>query len=62
MNDIFSLQQASQTGTLAGKLITRQYKLDMRARFLEINSVNPRLRQEQIAKKLRMFKYYFTTI
>ena len=34
-NDTFSVQQASQTGNLAGNLITRQYKLDLMARSME---------------------------
>ena len=33
-------------------MITRQLKLDLMARFMEIESMNPRLRQDQIAKEL----------
>ena len=53
MNNSFALQQISQTGNLDSNLITRQYKLDLMARFMEIKSINPRLRKNEIAKKLR---------
>ena len=33
-------------------MISRQCKLDLLARFMEINSVEPKLRQDQIAKEL----------
>ena len=52
MNNTFSLQQASQTGNLDSNLITRHCKLDLVARFMEIKSLNPRVRQNQIAKEL----------
>ena len=51
MNNIFSLQQMSQTGNLDGNLILRQYTLDLKARFVERKSMNPNLGQDQIAKK-----------
>ena len=53
MNNTFSLQQRSQTGNLDSRLILRQYKLDLMARFMKIKSVNSRLRQDQIAKEIR---------
>ena len=52
MNKIFSLQQLSQTGNLDSNLITRQYQLDLMARFMETKSVNPNLKQSEIAKEL----------
>ena len=33
-------------------MISRQYKLDLMARFLEIKSIKTKLRQDQIAKEL----------
>ena len=48
----FSLEQISKTGNFDSNLIPRQYKLDLMVRFMEIKSVNPKLRQDQIAKKL----------
>ena len=52
MNNTFSLQQISQTGNFDAKLISRQNTLDLMARFMEVKSVNHRLRQDQIAKDL----------
>ena len=52
MNNTFSLQQKSQTGTLDSNLIPRQYKRDLMVSFMEIKSFNPILRQDQIAKHL----------
>ena len=49
---LFSLHQTFQTGNLDSNLITRQYKLDLMARFIEIKSLNSKLRQDQIAKEL----------
>ena len=42
----------SQTGNFDSTLILPQCKLDLMARFKEIKSVNPTLRQDQIAKEL----------
>ena len=56
MNNTPSLQQISQTGNLDSNLITRQYKLDLMAKFLEKKAMNPRLRQDQIAKKFRLLE------
>ena len=52
MNNTFSSKRISQTGNLDSNLITRQYKLDLMARFMEIKSINAKLRQDQIAKEL----------
>ena len=52
MNNTFSLEQISKTGSLVNNLITRICKLDFLDRFMEIKSVNLTLRQDQIAKKL----------
>ena len=46
MNNTFSLQQISQTGNLENNLITRQYELDLMARYMKIKSFNPKLRQK----------------
>ena len=53
MNNTFSLEQISKTGNLDSNMILRQYTLDSMARFMEIKSVNPKLRQDQKAKELR---------
>ena len=52
MHNTFSLEQISETGNLDSNLILRQYKLDPMARFMEIKSVNTKLKQNQIAKEL----------
>ena len=52
MNKNFSLEQISKTGNLDANLISRQYTLDLLARFMEIISVNPRLIQDQITKEI----------
>ena len=33
-------------------MITRQNKVDIQARFMEVNSVNPRVKEDQTAKEL----------
>ena len=48
----FSLQQISETGNLDSNLITRQCKLDLMTSYLENKSMNPRLRQDKLAKEL----------
>ena len=52
MNNNFSLEQIAKTGVFNADLITRQYKLDKMARFMEINCINPKLKQSEIAKEL----------
>ena len=52
MNNTFSLEQRFKTGNLNSNLIPRQYKLDLVASFIEIKSVNPKLRQNQIEREL----------
>ena len=52
MNITFSLQHISQTSNLDSNLILRQFKVDLTARFKKIESVNPKLGQNQIAKDL----------
>ena len=47
------LQRKSQTSNFEPYLILRKYKLDSKAKFTEKNSINPKLRQDQIAKELR---------
>ena len=52
MNNTFPLEQVSKTGKPDSNLILRQYKLDLIARFMELKSINPKSRQDQIAKEL----------
>ena len=48
----FSIKQISKTGLFESSWILRQYKLALMARFMEINSANPKLRQDQKAKEI----------
>ena len=52
MNYTFSSEQISRTVNIDSNLITRQNKLELIAMFLEINYVNPSLRQDQKTNKL----------
>ena len=52
MNSTFSLEQTSQTGNLDSKLLLHRYQFNQPALFLEIKSVNPTLRHDQIAKEI----------
>ena len=52
MNNTISLEQISKTGIPDSKLILRQYKIDLMARFMIIKSINPKLGQSEIAKEL----------
>ena len=52
MNNTFSLEQISRAGTLDANLLLRQHKLDLMARFMDIKSVNQKLKQKEIAREL----------
>ena len=49
-----TLDQIQKTGDLNADLIMRQDKLDKMAKFMEIKSNNPRLKQFEIAKLLEL--------
>ena len=51
MNITFPLEQISKTGNLDSNLIFRQYKLDLKSRFKEIKSSNPKSKLDQVAKE-----------
>ena len=50
MNNSFSLQQASKTGNLDCNLLSRQNKLNLMAKIMQIKFENPRLRKSQKQK------------
>ena len=50
MNNTFSLEQIAKTGEFNAKLTRRQYGLDKNEKVVEIKSVNPKLKQSEIAK------------
>ena len=54
MNHTFSLEQIPKTGYLNDDFLMRQYKLDKKAEFMEINSMNPKIKQSEIAKELKI--------
>ena len=54
MNNTFSLEQIAQTGDLNADWIMRQYKMDKKAKFMEIKTTNPTLKQYEIAEELKI--------
>ena len=52
MNKTFSLEKISRTGNRAAKLILRKHMPDSMARYMEIKSINPKMKQKEIAKEL----------
>ena len=52
MNNTFPLEEISKTVNFDSNLVFRQYKLDLKASFMQIKSLNPSLKQDQIEKKL----------
>ena len=53
MNNAFPLEKIAKTGDLNADLMMRQYKLDEMAKFVEIKSINPKLRKYEIAKNVK---------
>ena len=51
-NNTFSLQQLSKSGNICPKLISRQYKLNLMAKFMQIKFEKPKLKQSGIADRL----------
>ena len=54
MNNFFSLEEIAKTGDLNADLIMRQYKLDKMAKFMEIKFTNPKLKQSEKARELKI--------
>ena len=48
MNNSSSLQQMSKTGNLDSNSISCQYKLNLRAKFMQITFENPKLKISEI--------------
>ena len=51
MNNSFSLQQISRTGNLDSYLISRQNQRNLKAKLMQIQFENPKLKQSEIAKE-----------
>ena len=54
MNKMCSLDQIQKTVELNADSIMRQYHLDKMAKFMEIKSNSPELKQSEIAKLLEL--------
>ena len=54
MNNSFSLQQIQKTSNLDANLISRQNKLNLMADFMRVKYKNPKMKQSEIAKQLRL--------
>ena len=54
MINTFSLYQIAKTVDLNVDLIMRQNKLDRMEKFMEIKSKNPKLKQSEITKELKI--------
>ena len=54
MNYIFSSEQIAKTGDLNVDLILRQNKLDKLAKFMEMKSINLKLKQSERARGLKI--------
>ena len=52
MNNTFSLEQISKRGNLDSNLILRQFKLDLKAKFMKNKMINPKLGPYEVAKDL----------
>ena len=52
MNHTISLEQISRTANLDANLIVRRHKLDLKAPFMEIKSINPKMKQKEIAREV----------
>ena len=52
MNTTFYLDQIVKAGDLNDDLITKNYKLDNLAKFMQIKSINPKLLQSEIPEDL----------
>ena len=50
MNNTFLWEHIAKTGDFNAYLIMRQTKLDELAKFMEIKSINPKLKQSEVAK------------
>ena len=54
MINTFSSEQIAKTGEVNADLMMRQYKLDKVAKFMTIKSINPKLKQSEIARDLKI--------
>ena len=50
----FASSKIQKTGNLNADLLMRQNKLDKKAKFMEVKSINPKLKQSEIAREPKM--------
>ena len=50
MNNTFSLEQTSKTGSLDARLILQQHKLDLISWFMKLKSISSKLGQDEITE------------
>ena len=62
MNNLFYLEHISKTRKIDFNLTTRQEKLDLMARFIEIKAMNRELKQTELGKTIKTLKFYIATI
>ena len=48
------MERKTKTGDLKANFIMRQYKLDKMAIFIKIKPINPKLKQSEIARELKI--------
>ena len=53
MKKSFSLSEIQKTGNLKADLIRRQFRLDQMAKVIKVKSVNPKLKQSEIAREFK---------
>ena len=54
MNNTFSLQQISRSSNLDANIISRQYKLNLMLDLMRLKYENPKLKQSEKAKELKI--------
>ena len=54
MNITIALEQIAENVYLNDDLIMRQLKLDKKTNIMEIKSINPKLKQSEIARELKI--------
>ena len=59
MNNTSSLEQISKRRILDASLKLRPHKIDLMSRFMEIESLNPKMKQKEIAREIG---YSFSTL
>ena len=62
MNITIALEQIAENVYLNADLIMRQLKLDKKTNIMEIKSINPKLKQSEIARELKISSSHYNDI